>query len=103
LFDNDPGLAGQISDNGVVLAKKDVTVTEGDSVYDVIKASGVTFVGKTYISSVGGLSEGDVGAKSGWMYSVNGAFPSIGVTLYKVKSGDFVQLRYTLNGGADVR
>jgi hypothetical protein len=103
LFDNDPGLAGQVSNNGVILDKKDVTVADGDSVYDVIKASGVTFVGKTYISSIGGLSEGDGGAKSGWMYSVNGAFPAIGITLYKVKDGDSVQFRYTLNSGADVK
>jgi hypothetical protein len=102
LFDNDPELAGQVSDNGVILAKKEVAVADGSSVYDVIKASGVTFVGKTYLSSIGGLSEGDGGAKSGWMYSVNSAFPAIGITLYKVKDGDFVQFRYTLNGGADV-
>jgi hypothetical protein len=103
LFDSDPELAGRISESGVILATKDVSVTAGANVYDVIKASGVTFVGKTYISSIGGLSEGDVGAKSGWMYSVNGAFPAIGVTSYKVKDGDVVRFRYTLNGGSDVR
>jgi hypothetical protein len=103
LFDSDPELAGYVSNNGVILDKKDVTIADGDTVYDVIKASGVTFVGKTYLSSIGGLSEGDVGAKSGWMYSVNGAFPAIGVTSYKVKDGDVVQFRYTLNGGADVK
>ncbi|MDR1495573.1 MAG: DUF4430 domain-containing protein [Clostridiales Family XIII bacterium] len=103
LFDGDPALAEQVSSDGVMLSQKDVTVKVGASVYDVLKASGVAFVGKAYISSIRGLSEGDGGSKSGWLYNVNGVYPSIGVTKHTVESGDSVQFRYTLDGGKDVR
>jgi hypothetical protein len=102
LVAKDPQIADAVSKNGIILSTKSVTVKEGATAYDVLKACGVSFVGKTYISSVGGLSERDAGAKSGWLYSVNGKFPGVGITAYKVKNGDTVALRYTCNGGSDV-
>jgi hypothetical protein len=99
----DPELAGKVSNNGVILAKKDVTVPAGASVLDVLKASGVAFVGKEYISSIAGLSEGDGGDMSGWMYSVGGTFPTVSVKTYEVGDGDHVRFRYTLDGGSDVK
>ncbi|MDR1292243.1 MAG: DUF4430 domain-containing protein [Clostridiales Family XIII bacterium] len=103
LFEHDPELAEQVSDDGVVLAETDVEIAGGGSVSDAIKASGVAFVGDTYISSIGGLSEMDAGAQSGWVYSVNGEFPIVGVTAYEMKDGDAVRFRYTLDGGLDVK
>jgi hypothetical protein len=103
LLGSDPELARQVSNEGVILGQKNVTLKTDASVYDVIKASGIAFAGKTYISSIGGLSEGDGGGKSGWMYSVNGAYPPVGVTKYVVKNGDSVRFCYTLDGGNDVR
>jgi hypothetical protein len=102
LLAGDPALAERIAGGGIILPKKEVTVKAGSNVYDVLKASGVAFAGKAYISSIGGLSEGDGGGKSGWMYNVNGSYPSVGVTKYTVKSGDSVQFRYTVDGGKDV-
>jgi hypothetical protein len=103
LLASDPDMAGQVSDEGVMLAEKGVEVASGANVYEVLRASGVSFVGEAYISSISGLSEGDGGARSGWMYSVNGVFPTVGVTKYVAGSGDHVRFRYTLDGGADVR
>jgi hypothetical protein len=103
LAEKSPALAEKLSDNGVILAGASVTLKSGASPLDALKASGVSFAGKTYISSLGGLSEKDVGPKSGWVYSVNGKYPGVGVALYKLKDGDVLQFRYTLNGGADVK
>lgn len=103
LYAAHPDLAALVSKDGVICAKKDLTVKKGANVYDVLSASGVSFVGKAYISSVNGLSEGDGGGRSGWMYSVNGVFPGKGVLAYTVENGDVVAFRYTLNGGSDVK
>jgi outer membrane biosynthesis protein TonB len=103
LFASDPEMAALVSDKGVILAKKNVTVTKDASVYDVMKASGLSFVGKAYIESINGLSERDAGSKSGWVYSVNGVFPGKGILKYTVKAGDAVAFRYTLDGGPDVK
>jgi hypothetical protein len=96
-------MAGQVSSDGMILPKKEIEAAPGASVYDILKASGVAFVGTAYISSIAGLSEGDGGSKSGWMYCVGDVFPSASVTKYEVNDGDYIQFRYTLDGGPDVK
>jgi len=103
LYAEDPDMAGQVSNKGVILAKKDVALSANATVYDVLKASGISFSGKQYISSINGLSEFDAGPESGWVFLVNGVYSGVGVTVYSVKAGDAVQFRYTLNGGSDVK
>jgi hypothetical protein len=99
----DPDVAGQVSDSGVILENKTVEVKQGACVLDVLKACGVPFAGTAYISSINGLSEGDGGQKSGWVYHVNGTYPVAGVKKFIVKDGDHIQFRYTCNGGGDVK
>jgi hypothetical protein len=101
LYEEDPELANLVSDKGVMIEGESVKVKKGASVLDVLRASGVKYAGSTYISSIGGLSEKDGGSESGWCYSVNGKFPSLGVTKYKVKDGDKVAFRYSLNNGLE--
>ncbi|MDR2486791.1 MAG: DUF4430 domain-containing protein [Clostridiales Family XIII bacterium] len=103
LLAKNPDLAAKLSEDGVILAPKSVTLPAGSNVLDALKASGIAYVGSVYIASIGGLSEMDMGAKSGWVYSVNGTYPGKGVAGYKLKDGDDVRFRYTLNGGADVK
>jgi len=103
LYAADPDKAAMVSSNGIILAKKSVTVKKDASVYDVLKASGITFVGSAYVESINGLSERDGGSKSGWVYSVNGVFPGKGILKYTVKGNDAVAFRYTLDGGPDVK
>jgi type IV secretory pathway VirB10-like protein len=100
---SDPEMAALVSSDGVILGKKNVTVKKDATVYDVLKASGVSCVGKEYISTIGGLSEFDAGPESGWVFLVSGVYAGVGVTKYTVKDGDYVQFRYTLNTGADVQ
>jgi outer membrane biosynthesis protein TonB len=103
LYADDPDLAAQVSSKGVILSKKNVKVKKNATVYDALKASGVSFSGTQYISSIGGLSEFDGGPESGWVFLVSGVYSGVGVTKFAVKNGDYVQFRYTLKGGADVK
>ncbi len=48
-----------------------------------------------YISSINGLSEFDNGANSGWMYTLNGTHPLLGVSEMKLKNGDVIVMHYT--------
>ena len=48
-----------------------------------------------YIASVNGLGEFDNGKLSGWMYTVNGSHPDVGVSARYLKQGDKIILHYT--------
>lgn len=88
----------------------DTYIFEGDEVTvgDVFKAAlekaGLSYVGleKNYISSIaapevcGGyeLREKDNGQNSGWMYTVNGVHPSIGLNDWYVSTGDEIIWHY---------
>lgn len=80
------------------------TLAEGSTVCDLIKKamadSGMSCVGaeNNYITSVTKgnetLAASDKGPKSGWMYTVNGSLPEVGIQDYKLKTGDTVKLYY---------
>jgi hypothetical protein len=55
-----------------------------------------------YVKGIANLYEFDRGAKSGWLFKVNGTFADKGAGSYKVKSGDQVEWLYTLDLGKDV-
>lgn len=48
-----------------------------------------------YISAINGLAEFDNGRLSGWLYTVNGAYPEKGVAEQTVKNGDVIVFHYT--------
>ena len=48
-----------------------------------------------YIASINGLGEFDNGKLSGWMYTVNGTHPDVGVSARYLKQGDEIILHYT--------
>lgn len=81
--------------------KTAVTVESGSCVIDVVakalSLNGIPYTndGGNYISSVRGLSEFDNGANSGWMYTLNGRHPSLGIAEQTVKNGDSVVFHYT--------
>lgn len=58
--------------------------------------------GSVYIEGINHLYEFDAGDLSGWMYSVNGQFPSFGVSAVTVKNGDNIQFKYTVDLGRDI-
>lgn len=100
-----------LPENGVILESYEAKYEDGESVFDVIaravrdnkihmEYSGTKSV--PYIEGVANLYEFDCGSLSGWMYRVNGWFPSFGMGQYKVERGDSIELIYTCDLGKDV-
>ncbi len=82
------------------ISKTKVTVPKGSTVLDVtakaLSLAGIPYTNEdNYISSVRGLKEFDNGALSGWMYTLNGKYPSLGVAEQKVSDGDKIVFHYT--------
>lgn len=57
----------------------------------------------SYITSIAGLGQFFEGPESGWLYKVNGRFPSETANNYIVQAGDQIDWIYTINLGHDVR
>jgi hypothetical protein len=98
-------------DTGTILEATSVEIQDGDSAFDVLqriaKARNIQleYRGKgmtAYVEGIANLYEFDKGAKSGWMFRVNGAFPNKSAGSYKVKKGDRIEWVYTLDMGKDV-
>ena len=79
--------ADYVPDDGVILPETEVTFYEGESVFDLLQrlcrdngipmeSSWSPLYKSAYIEGIGQLYEFDCGELSGWMYSVNGAFPN---------------------------
>lgn len=102
-----------VPSSGVILADTQVELTGGESVYDVLqkvcKQNKIlvecTYTPGTraaYVEGINNLYEFSCGDLSGWVYSVNGSFPSVSCSEYKVSSGDVIRWRYTCDLGRDV-
>lgn len=83
------------------IAEKKVVVPSGSYVIDVVEkalnAAGIPYENPTgnYITEIKGLGEFSNGNTSGWMYTLNGKHPSLGVAEQKVKHGDVIVFHYT--------
>lgn len=100
--------------NGVILAASPISISDGDTVFDVLKKaceladiqleySYTPLYGSYYIEGINNLYEFDCGEQSGWMYKVNGVFPDHGCSAYYLSAGDEIVFCYTCVGlGADV-
>lgn len=102
-----------IPENGVILAAKEVSYEDGNSVFDVLKAVTkkeqihLEFVmtpayNSAYIEGINNIYEFDGGELSGWTYRVNGKVPGVGCSEYKVKNGDVIEFLYTCDMGRDL-
>lgn len=68
------------------------TFNKGATVYDALCALGLSVNARgtsygTYVAAIGGLAEMEHGAKSGWMYSVNGTAPMTACSNYVLPNG----------------
>lgn len=99
--------------DGIILASTQISFHSGDSVFDVLSracrdngivlsAPKTPMYGTAYIEGISDLHERDCGPVSGWMYSVNGTFPSVGCSLYKPVDGDRIEIVYSCDLGRDV-
>ena len=100
-----------ISSSEVPLAPITTEIFEGESVFDVLKRvtaeNDISLSYRTtgygiYVDGINGLYEFDRGPESGWMYRVNGVFPSHSAALHILQPGDRVEWLYTTNLGADI-
>lgn len=88
---------------GPVSAFQNVTLDQGASVYDALRATGVGIDSRStqygrYVSAIGGLAEKQHGSGSGWIYTVNGSSPSQSCDSYVLSDGDAVSWMYTTGG-----
>lgn len=101
----DPAKTELVPESGVILGTTTVTVTEGDSVYDVLRrtcsnagisldASFTPVTGSAYVRGIQNIYEFDCGSLSGWKYSVNGSYSNYGCSAYILKEGDSIQWNY---------
>ncbi|MBR1598672.1 MAG: DUF4430 domain-containing protein [Lachnospiraceae bacterium] len=102
-----------IPEDGIILNLTEVKIKKGSTVFDVLQKAArdnkvhleynYTPAYKTYyIEGIGNLYQFDAGNLSGWMYSVNDAFPGVGCSGYKVSDGDSIKWVYTCSFGKDV-
>lgn len=94
-----PEKAGLVPSDGTILSTT-VTVTEGETVYDVLRRtctnSGIPLDASSgYVRGIQNLYERDCGTYSGWMYCVNGVYPNYGAASYVLKEGDSIQWNYS--------
>jgi prenyltransferase beta subunit len=98
---------------GYVVPSAQVELLPSDTVWSVLKrvldSRGIDYrdswnstFGSVYVESIAGDGEFDHGSGSGWMYNVNGVYPSYGASSYNLSAGDRIQWRYTTNLGADL-
>lgn len=94
-----------IPQNGIIYSGTDIEFSDGDSVFDVLKRelmnlgiplefSLTPLYNSVYIEGINNLYELDCGERSGWKYSVNGKYPPVASSEYKLKKGDKVTFSY---------
>ena len=108
----EPAKKELIPADGVLLPETEVSFDEGESAFDVLyrvarerkilmEFSDSPVYNAVYIEGIGNIYEFDCGELSGWVYSVNGVFPNYGISYYKPKDGDRIEVMYTCDLGAD--
>ncbi len=106
------GRAEHIPENGEILPETEVSICEGDTVFDVLTHAAqqysiqMEYSGTpqlAYVSGIGYLYEYDFGDLSGWVYHVNGESLSVGCGEHPVTDGDAIEWLYSCDLGEDVK
>lgn len=109
----DEDKAELVPEDGVLLAETTVSFAPGATVFDILKQvtkdkkihmeyTQAPLYNTVYIEGIGNLYEFDCGELSGWMYSVNGGFPSFGCSSEALENGDVICWLYTCEQGNDI-
>ena len=104
---------GAVPSSGWMLGAVTVEFTPGETLFDVLRRvtqeygipleySQSVAYSSAYVEGIGGLYEFDVGSLSGWMYTVNGAFPKYGCSTTEVRDGDSICWLYSCDLGGDI-
>jgi len=105
------GQASYIPADGVILPRREFTIAQGDTVYDILteaaqenrlhlESSGPA--GMVYVTGIANLYEHAFGDLSGWTYLVNGLSPAEGCDQYFLSDGDEIAWLYTCELGRDL-
>ncbi|MBR5768561.1 MAG: DUF4430 domain-containing protein [Clostridia bacterium] len=106
------GAAEDYPEDGYILRPTHYVIKDGDTVFDALLAVTranqikISYTGSgglisVYVSSIGGYTEMQYGALSGWIYRVNKVTPDVGCGSYDIKDGDVIEWVYTLDLGKD--
>lgn len=82
------------------ISKTKITLDKGSYVIDAVEKAlslnGTPYTSDdNYISEIKGLAEFDNGSLSGWMYMLNGKYPTKGIDEQKLSNGDAIIFHYT--------
>ena len=104
-----------LASDGWILKPTKYVLRPNDTVFDIVQrvtrhekiqfeyqGANENIYQSAYIQGINYLYEFSCGPLSGWMYAVNGDFPSAGVSQYKLKNGDQIALYYTCDLGRDL-
>lgn len=100
-----------IPEDGIILPRTEYVLREGDTVFSILERAArynriqlehQRIASATYIKSISHLYEFDCGPLSGWIYKVNGGFPSGDCAGYVLSDKDEVEWVYTCDLGEDV-
>ena len=92
-----------LQNEGMLITNAMLTLSEGKTVaetfsllrtYDIVIVS-ESGAAETFVTSIQGL-------ESGWLFRVNGEFPSEGIDSIELHNGDKVEWLFSCDGGADV-
>lgn len=107
-----PETAAILPADGVMLADTDISFAAGETAFDVLRRAARTaglhlefektpLYGGVYVEGIGNLYAFDCGELSGWVYAVNGVFPTVSASAYPLAAGDTVEWIYTCDLGRD--
>ncbi len=102
-------------EDGIILPETEYVLREGDTVFDILDRAvrynkiQMEYQGaehnsykSAYIRGISYLYEFSCGPLSGWMYKVDGEYPSYGCSKYILHDGQVIEWVYTCNLGKDV-
>ena len=98
-----------VPNNGIILSLDDVSIHDGDTVFDVLKK--VTYENDiqfeyeeslygVYIKGLNYIYEDSCGTLGGWLYTVNGEEPQVGCDSFVLKDSDEVTWYYVCDFAA---
>ena len=101
-----------IPENGVIIPSTEYAIKSGDTAFSVLRDaltenkihfdySGISDK-SVYVRGINNIYEYDCGDLSGWMYSVNGIFPTISSSEYILQDGDNIFWQYSCDLGRDI-
>ena len=99
--------------DGWILPPTEVVAYQGESVFNLLQremrrhrihlvARWTPILNSAYIEAINNIYEFDMGPLSGWMYSVNGWFPTFGSSRYLLSPGDEIEWVFSLDLGRDL-